>query len=265
MSERANGWVAATKVAKWVDKILDKVIALLLAVALIYGGFGLYDVWSVYHNAGIDAAIETYRPQLSDGTEHPSLSQLQALYPDVRAWLTVEGTNIYYPYMQGEDDMEYLNRGVDGEFNLGGSIFLTCENSPDFSDRYNLIYGHNMDGNVMFGELKYFVEDEYFQEHTTGWLFLPHATYQIDWFACIEVSAYDRQIYPVSFQEESWETSQARLDYIQQIATQYRDIGVIASDQLIALSTCSVETTDGRIVLIGYLHEAEEGVNELTE
>jgi sortase B len=265
MSERANGWVAATKVAKWVDKILDKVIALLLAAALIYGGFGLYDVWSVYHSAGIDATIETYRPQLSDGTEHPSLSQLQALYPDVRAWLTVEGTNIDYPVMQGEDDMEYLNRGVDGEFNLGGSLFLTCENSPDFSDRYNLIYGHNMAGNVMFGELRNFLEDDFFEENTTGWLFLADGTFEIDWFACVEVNAYDRKIYPTSFHSETLDVSQARLDYIQQIATQYRDIGVTAGDQLIALSTCSVETTDGRIVLIGYLHEAEEGVNELTE
>jgi sortase B len=122
-----------------------------------------------------------------------------------------------------------------------------------------------MAGNVMFGELRNFLEDDFFEENTTGWLFLADGTFEIDWFACVEVNAYDRKIYPTSFHSETLDVSQARLDYIQQIATQYRDIGVTAGDQLIALSTCSVETTDGRIVLIGYLHEAEEGVNELTE
>jgi sortase B len=113
-----------------------------------------------------------------------------------------------------------------------------------------------MAGNVMFGELDKFLEDDFFEEYTTGWLFLAHGTYVIDWFACIEVNAYDKQIYPASFQEETLDVSQERLDYIQQIATQYRDIGVTAGQQLIALSTCSSESTNGRVVLIGWLHEA---------
>jgi sortase B len=41
------------------------------------------------------------------------------------------------------------------------------------------------------------------------------------------------------------------LQYIKETATQYRDISVTASDQLVALSTCEDATTDGRVVLIG--------------
>jgi sortase B len=41
------------------------------------------------------------------------------------------------------------------------------------------------------------------------------------------------------------------LDYLQENATQYRDIGVSASDRLVALSTCSAAATDGRVILIG--------------
>jgi sortase B len=43
------------------------------------------------------------------------------------------------------------------------------------------------------------------------------------------------------------------LNYINSKATQYRDIGVTASDRLVALSTCESATTNGRIILFGRL------------
>jgi sortase B len=43
------------------------------------------------------------------------------------------------------------------------------------------------------------------------------------------------------------------LDYIKNNSIQYREIGVSASDQIIALSTCLDTTTNGRVILIGRL------------
>ena len=61
--------------------------------------------------------------------------------------------------------MTYINKNVFGEFALTGSIFLSCMNSPDFSDPYNLIYGHHMDNGGMFGDVMEFLDSEYFDEH----------------------------------------------------------------------------------------------------
>ena len=52
-----------------------------------------------------------------------SFEELLALNKDTRAWITLDGTNIDYPMVQGKDDMEYVNKDVEGNFSLSGSIF----------------------------------------------------------------------------------------------------------------------------------------------
>jgi sortase B len=47
------------------------------------------------------------------------------------------------------------------------------------------------------------------------------------------------------------ESKEELLAYIQEIAQQYRDIGVTASDRIVALSTCQDSTTNGRVILVG--------------
>jgi sortase B len=107
-----------------------------------------------------------------------------------------------------------------------------------------------MDGDVMFGEIPYFMESDYFESHTTGTVFTIEHTYYVKWFACIKTNAYDVQIYNPSAYTDQKSMSKL-LDYIKSIAVQYRDIGVSASDRIVALSTCETATTNGRIILVG--------------
>jgi sortase B len=107
-----------------------------------------------------------------------------------------------------------------------------------------------MEGNVMFGELTNFVDEAYFNSHTTGKLYTPDRTYSVTWFACVETDALDEMLFfPDKYTDEA--SCEALLEYLQSEATQYRDIGVTASDQFLALSTCSEASTDGRVLLIG--------------
>ena len=69
-----------------------------------------------------------YKP-IPGQEENPTLDELMAINPDVVGWLTVDDTHIDYPVVQGENDMEYINKDVYGEFALPGSIFLSCVNS----------------------------------------------------------------------------------------------------------------------------------------
>jgi sortase B len=234
--------------------LLNGIIAIFLVVALLYGGFGLWDTWMIYKNAGVDSDILKYKPTLSadEDAPNPTLSELQKINPDVVGWLTVDDTNIDYPIVQGKSNLEYLNKAVDGSFSLSGSIFLDCENADDFSDYYSLIYGHHMEGKVMFGELPEFKEQKYFEEHSTGTLFLPERTRNIQWFACVQTDAYDAHLFQPTYVADD-EAQSELLDYIRQEAVQYRDIGVTASDQIIALSTCEDTSTNGRLLLIGRL------------
>jgi sortase B len=263
MKKRVNGWEAAASVVRVADRLLNGLIAIFLTAALLYGGFGLWDTWMIYKNAGVDSDILKYRPTLSEEADapNPTLSDLQKINPDVIAWLTVDDTNIDYPVVQGESNLEYLNKAVDGSFSLTGSIFLDYRIADDFSDYYSLVYGHHMAGNVMFSEILEFMEQDFFDGHTTGVLFLPGHTRQIEWFACVKTNAYDVHLFrPVDVDSE--EAVSELLDYIEEKAVQYRDIGVTASDQIIALSTCETADTDGRVMLIGRMSAAVSNESE---
>jgi sortase B len=246
-------WNSSSAIARGGNRILDGALCIILIVMLLYGGFGLWDTWNIYHNAGIDSELLKYKPvDTREDTPNPTLEDLQKINKDVCAWLTVDDTNIDYPVVQGETNTEYLNQAVDKSFSLSGSIFLDCRNANDFTDPYSLIYGHHMAGEVMFGEIPYFLKSYYFQKHTTGKVFTTEHTYHIRWFACLETSAYDEKIYdPTIYTDQN--SMKELLSYIKDSAAQYRDIGVSASDRLIALSTCVDTTTDGRVVLIGRL------------
>ena len=75
------------------------------------------------------------------------------------AWLKIG--DISYPVMHADENEYYLHRLPDGTANPGGSLFLQAENSPDFSDRHSIIYGHNMADGSMFGTLKQFADEKW--------------------------------------------------------------------------------------------------------
>jgi sortase B len=245
-------WDLAAKLARGGERILDAVIAFLLIVALLFSGFGLWDTWNIYRNAKGDDLLK-YKPTASgEDAANPTLAELQAMNPDVCAWLTVDDTNIDYPVVQGSSNADYLNWAVDGTFSLSGSIFLDCRNANDFSDTFSLIYGHHMEGEVMFGQVPYFLEEDYFESHQTGSLFTLEHTYSIQWFACLATDAFDEMIYsPTVYNDQT--PLEDLLTYLQENATQYRDIGVKGTDRVVALSTCANGATDGRVILLGKL------------
>jgi sortase B len=248
MKKRVDGLEVAAKVAHIVNHLSDIVVVICLLATLIYSVFGIWDNYQIYVDASIDRDILKYKPD--GGTSNPTLSELQKINPDVCAWLTVDGTNIDYPVVQGEDNLEYVNRDVYGEYSLSGSVFLDYRNERDFSDFFSLVYAHHMEGNVMFGEITNFLEKDYFDKHTSGTLYLPDGTYQIEWFCCISTNSFDNKIYrPKKANDETF--ANKVLSYLKQSAIQYRELGVTTSDKIIGLSTCDSTSTDGRTVLFG--------------
>ena len=240
----------AAMAARVGNRILSIMAGILILLMLSYGVYSLWDTYKIYANSFADEELLKFRPT-DDGEDNPTLKDLKKLNPDVKAWIQVPKTNIDYPVVQGQDDMEYINKNVYGEFELSGAIFLSCLNKDDFSDPYNLVYGHNMKNGGMFADVADFTNKEYFETHQKGKLYLTDATRKIRFFACMKVTAADAKIYhPDGYRKENLKDL---LDYIQANAVQYRDINVADENSLIALSTCSEAETNGRVVLIGKL------------
>lgn len=240
----------AAMAARVGNRILSIMAGILILLMLSYGMYSLWDTYKIYANSFADEELLKFRPT-DDGEDNPTLKDLKKLNPDVKAWIQVPKTNIDYPVVQGQDDMEYINKNVYGEFELSGAIFLSCLNKDDFSDPYNLVYGHNMKNGGMFADVADFTNKEYFETHQKGKLYLTDATRKIRFFACMKVTAADAKIYhPDGYRKENLKDL---LDYIQANAVQYCDVNVADENSLIALSTCSEAETNGRVVLIGNL------------
>lgn len=240
----------AAMAARVGNRILSIMAGILILLMLSYGMYSLWDTYKIYADSFADEELLKFRPT-DDGADNPTLKDLKKLNPDVKAWIQVPKTNIDYPVVQGQDDMEYINKNVYGEFELSGAIFLSCLNKDDFSDPYNLVYGHNMKNGGMFADVADFTNKEYFETHQKGKLYLTDATRKIRFFACMKVTAADAKIYhPDGYRKENLKDL---LDYIQANAVQYRDVNVADENSLIALSTCSEAETNGRVVLIGKL------------
>ena len=245
-----NGLEFAAKLARGADKVLSLIAVLMILLLLCYGGYSLWDTAMLYKGAFNSSDLLQYKPS-ADDPESLTFEELLKLNPDVCAWITVDDTHIDYPVVQGEDNMEYVNKDVQGEFAFSGAIFLDSQNKRDFSDSFNLLYGHHMEGGAMFGDIAEFRDKSYFDSHETGTLYLPGKAMPITFFACVSVDAFDSVIYHPDAQPAGDVTT--LLNHIQGTAVQYRDIGVTAKDQIIGLSTCSEAVTNGRVVLFGRL------------
>ncbi len=243
---------AIKRLVRGADKLVNMTVGLGLLMMLLYGGYALWDTIKVYHQAGISGEIMHYKPEASN----PTLSELQAINPDVCAWITVDDTRIDYPVLQGKNNKEYLNRDFYGEYSLGGSVFLDCHNSREFTDSYSLIYGHHMEGGAMFGDISKFEDKTYFDEHQTGWLLIPGKTYKLDIYAYLHVDAYSSPMFNVELDADAFAE---RLSYIKDMALHYRETGVKADDKIVALSTCSSAATNGRSIVVAKLVEYNDG------
>lgn len=231
------------KIIKFLDKTVNGVISLFIVLLLLYSFWGVYDIVSVYSttNSGIFSGLLS---------EEKTLLDYMNINPDVKAFLTVNNTKIKYPVLQGEDNLEYINKTYEGENNLAGSIFIDTMNSPDFSDFYTLFYGHRMEGSAMFGEIGNFTEEAYFNNHPHGKLETPAGTYKIHFFACSRTLTNNQKIFSVGTANSNPKETLAE---IQKTAVQSRDIEVGENDRIVALSTCENSTTSGRIILFGVL------------
>ena len=238
----------AARAARIGDKLLSFLAIILMVMMVSYGGYSLWDTYVTMTGAFLGRNFIKFKPSLDNPEEtRLSLEELLALNPDTRGWITLDGTHIDYPMVQGEDDMEYVNKDVTGEFALSGAIFLSAENEADYSDPYMMTFGHHMDNGGMYGDVMEFLEEDYFEKNQSGHLFLPDGTARkLEVFAAIECDAYDRMIYGINKKGQIMNL----VNYLKEHSTHFRDIGMKESDQVIALSTCVSLETNGRAVVM---------------
>ena len=179
---------------------------------------------------------------------------LSEMFPGIVGWIKLDGTAIDYPIMQGSNNSFYLGHLPDGTSHRSGSIFLDYRSSPDFSDKSSLIYGHESRTQDMFGSLKNYREQEFYETHPVIYIYTPERDYELVLIAGYLVdSGVDAEIPPLGFRND-----EAFLSHIQNIRRRsfFRsDVEVGPDDRIVSLATCAYDYTNARWIIVGILVE----------
>lgn len=165
---------------------------------------------------------------------------------DTLGWISVNNTNVNYPFVQTSDNEYYLNHAFDKSNNRAGWIFLDYRNNKDFSDKNNILYGHARKDNSMFGSLRNVIKKEWFlnkdnhiiklstEKENTLWQIF--STYKIE----VE-SYYLTTSFSTDLEYERF------LNTIKERSLYDFDVTLSKDDKILTLSTCSGENS--RIVI----------------
>jgi sortase B len=236
------------KVVRSLRSALNYALVAVLCLPLVMGCYALWDSHVISEHAG----VEQWQPYKPTEPEPLSFWELQRINPEVRAWLSVYGTNIDYPVCQPtlEDEEKYLTTNAKGEYNLGGALFIGVANDADFSDFSTIVYGHHMENKAMFGGISDFADQSYFDEHRYGNLFVNDRNYGLEFFCYLNADAYDRDIYRFIFVGEG--EREGYISLLHDRAQCWRDGVVVGEgDRIVMLSTCSEGYTNAREILVG--------------
>ncbi len=185
-----------------------------------------------------DDTVQTEQKQYNEELEmvRAKLSSLAQKNPDLYGWISVEGTNINYPIVQGDDNSYYLNHAYTGDYLPIGAIFVDYRNNTSITKNYNtVIYGHNITSGTMFHDIEKFYNDDYFNEkyiviYTMDGIYyykpfsIYKARYDYQYFRTAFTSADDF----ISFANEMRDNSQKE-----------KDIEFTKNDRILTLSTCT--------------------------
>lgn len=192
----------------------------------------------------------------TEPTEPVMLPEMAAVYeknPDTVGWLKIEGTPVNYPVMQSPDRTDfYLKHNFSGQASVHGCLYAR-ESCDVFTPSDNVtIYGHHMKDGSMFGSLKRYTSQSFWEKYRTvqfDTLYERH-TYTI--FAVFTTTASVGE----GFGYHRFENAIDEADF-NDFITQCKQLSLIDTgitpeygDKLICLSTCEYTHVNGRLVVV---------------
>ena len=195
-------------------------------------------------------------PVQEEMTAFDKYANVYAQNSDLVGWVSIPGTRIDYPVMQSsqEEPDYYLKHDFDKNDDLNGTLFIDARNDYINRDTNIIIYGHNMKSGMMFGELKKYLDEDFYNAHKTiefNTLY-ERGVYEVIEVGLSEVQYQDENVfrYYNFLNADSEEEYQEYLNNVAQLSVYGTEIDSAYGDQLLTLSTCNNYTQDGRMFIL---------------
>ena len=188
------------------------------------------------------------------------LEELRAVNPDIIGWIKVEGTEINYPLVLGDDNEYYLDHAYNGEYLRSGTIFADyrCSRASIYDNRNTVLYGHNMASGDMFAIVNTY---EKHPEILTSLIYIYgfDGIYVYEPFAMLETNS-SFYYFQVRFGSDS-EFGNFLNKMLEAATWKKEGVELTPDDKILSLSTCSTHTVTGRKCLQARLIRVEHSMN----
>ncbi|NOU94523.1 class B sortase [Paenibacillus sp. LMG 31456] len=190
-------------------------------------------------------------------TVRPSFHGLLTVNPDITGWLKIADTLIDYPIVRAEDNEYYLSRNYKREDAKAGSIFMDFRNDVTTDSSNTILYGHRMKDGSMFGDLKKYMNRDFFETHRRISYDTLYASYDVEVFSVYYTTT------DFNYIETEFSGPEDRLqfyDSIRQRSMYKSEDTLTEQDRLLTLSTCdyTLDPNEGRLVVHGRLVEKQK-------
>lgn len=197
-----------------------------------------------------DENDEAFSVPLSSGPRAlmPAIKQLREEFnnDDIVGYIKIDGTAVNYMVAQATDNEYYLGRDIFGQSNRAGTIFMDYESNPAQLSRNTVIYGHNMRNGTMFHNLRYYKEEQFFNDHKYIRLTTLHEETVWEVFA-FYIASVDFNYIQVNFPSD--EHFAALLNEMKSRSVHKSGLEVGTEDHILTLSTCRYAEGDLRFVV----------------
>ena len=233
------------------------VLLFILGVGLIVAAAGMWlnNRMQYAEQDRINEELATYADVSTNGSTPPQVdwAGLKAVNDEVVGWVQIPGTAVNFPVYQASDNEKYLHTSAEGEYSLGGQVFMDYENTaPGMVDAQTIVYGPHLRNGAMFKPISDMENQEMFDSVSTVWYVTESATYELEPLLLYRTDADDASVRQFGFASQEELTSYLQ-GLLGKAVTSRADAAerIPAVTQVLSLCTCNYDEGDsGRTILV---------------
>ncbi|MDR0249556.1 MAG: class B sortase [Oscillospiraceae bacterium] len=182
-----------------------------------------------------------------------------AVNEDFYGLLSIPGTSVENDFVvQGKDNDYYLNNSFEKKRSSHGTLFLDADNTPGFTDKNYVIYGHNMFDGTMFSNITGLNSvSAYLKAPVIVFDTIYGPTYWLIFAAYVCESNFS--YFHTRFAEGGFEEL---LEEIYMRSIYHTNVEVLPSDTVLTLSTCNYTFQDARFTVQARLLRQGEDIGQ---
>ena len=251
-------------------KIIDKLLTFFIVVCvilLIYSGYQIF-MWSksnkeideqvdnIQEVADVKDVEDTDNVEIVNPAKNKSdpywdyiklklidvdFSKLKSINNETVGWIQVGGTNINYPFVQGENNKFYLIHQFDKKYNTAGWVFMDYRNNKQDFDKNTILYAHGRLNKTMFGSLRNVVKKDWYNNPDNHIVKISTEYENTLWqvFSTYQIKTTNDYL-DITFNDD--DNYIKFLNMLKNRSVHNYNVELSSSDKIITLSTCHNDT-----------------------